>query len=291
MYTQCPSCQTVFRVRAEELRVARGKVRCSQCDEIFDALASLHEGPEAAEHGSLPLFSAPPTPATDLLTGIETPLPAVAPTPAAAEQTATPPVVQEGEPAVDTPPFPPPPQPPYPFEPSAAPSPRYWVWYVLNGLLVLTLVAQAIHAHRDLLSQTPRIGPWLQSAYERLELPLESRRDLKLIDITRTAVTSHADYREVLHLTGVMVNGADFAQPWPLLRVRLEDRWGDIVGIRDFRPEEYLRDANDAASPMKPAQSAAIDLEILDPGGAAVGFAVEPCMPSQNGVMCLADIR
>lgn len=47
MHTQCPFCNTLFRVRAEQLRAARGQVRCSRCDQIFNALENLGESTSA----------------------------------------------------------------------------------------------------------------------------------------------------------------------------------------------------------------------------------------------------
>lgn len=47
MFTRCPSCQTLFRVRAEILRVAHGQVRCGRCGLQFNALDGLAEDPEA----------------------------------------------------------------------------------------------------------------------------------------------------------------------------------------------------------------------------------------------------
>jgi predicted Zn finger-like uncharacterized protein len=43
MYTQCPDCQTRFRVTADALRAARGTVRCGRCGSAFDALAQLSD--------------------------------------------------------------------------------------------------------------------------------------------------------------------------------------------------------------------------------------------------------
>ena len=40
LITRCPTCETLFRVVPDQLRVSDGWVRCGQCDEIFDA--SLH---------------------------------------------------------------------------------------------------------------------------------------------------------------------------------------------------------------------------------------------------------
>lgn len=43
MYTQCPDCATAFRVTAEILKQAGGKVRCGGCGVAFNALAYLSE--------------------------------------------------------------------------------------------------------------------------------------------------------------------------------------------------------------------------------------------------------
>ena len=43
MYTQCPECSTAFRVTADVLRQAAGKVRCGGCGNAFNALAFLSE--------------------------------------------------------------------------------------------------------------------------------------------------------------------------------------------------------------------------------------------------------
>lgn len=56
MFTRCPSCQTLFRVRAETLRVAHGQVRCGRCGLQFNALDGLAEDPEtlaAERNGAL----------------------------------------------------------------------------------------------------------------------------------------------------------------------------------------------------------------------------------------------
>src|SRR5512139_4111484 len=43
MYSQCPECQTRFRVTAAALRAAHGTVRCGQCGIAFDALPNLSD--------------------------------------------------------------------------------------------------------------------------------------------------------------------------------------------------------------------------------------------------------
>ena len=59
MYTQCPECQVTFKVTAEVLQQARGRVRCGNCGEAFNALDHLSESPPVSQ----PL--APPDPETE----------------------------------------------------------------------------------------------------------------------------------------------------------------------------------------------------------------------------------
>lgn len=56
MYTQCPDCQTRFRVTAAVLRAARGTVRCGRCGSAFDALDRLSDALEPTEPTPEPLF-------------------------------------------------------------------------------------------------------------------------------------------------------------------------------------------------------------------------------------------
>ncbi|CAN0484575.1 unnamed protein product, partial [Phaeothamnion confervicola] len=41
LYTRCPKCETTFRVTTQQLQASSGQVRCGQCQNIFDAFATL----------------------------------------------------------------------------------------------------------------------------------------------------------------------------------------------------------------------------------------------------------
>ena len=66
MYTQCPECGTAFRVTAEVLRQAAGKVRCGGCGNAFNALDFLSENrpvvPAPTQSEAAPAESAPEPP-------------------------------------------------------------------------------------------------------------------------------------------------------------------------------------------------------------------------------------
>ena len=61
MLTRCPSCATHFRVTPEQLKARTGRVRCGECQNVFNALDSLIEEPVVAS-ASMPLVAVPPAP-------------------------------------------------------------------------------------------------------------------------------------------------------------------------------------------------------------------------------------
>ncbi|MEO5573754.1 MAG: DUF3426 domain-containing protein [Gammaproteobacteria bacterium] len=69
MYTQCPNCDTQFRISIPQLKTAQGKVRCGHCENVFNALLNLSEQAQeiptiserADHHGEQAIADAPPT--------------------------------------------------------------------------------------------------------------------------------------------------------------------------------------------------------------------------------------
>lgn len=55
LHTQCPHCQTRFRVTEEQLEVAKGRVRCGSCMQIFNAIENRINEPK-------PVAKTPPKP-------------------------------------------------------------------------------------------------------------------------------------------------------------------------------------------------------------------------------------
>ena len=63
MRTRCPVCSTIFRVTSEQLRLKAGKVRCGQCQAIFNAFDEfLADVPAVEAVLSVPKTDAPELP-------------------------------------------------------------------------------------------------------------------------------------------------------------------------------------------------------------------------------------
>ena len=77
--TQCPHCQTSFRVRHAQLGMARGVVRCGACLQVFNAAQQLlNQSPETEQPPALvtPVVAAPEVIEPAPVQAPATPLPA-----------------------------------------------------------------------------------------------------------------------------------------------------------------------------------------------------------------------
>ena len=75
MYTQCPECSVAFRVTAEVLKMAAGKVRCGGCGIAFNALAHLSEEKPVSRPAETPAEPSLPELKPEPLEAAETPEP------------------------------------------------------------------------------------------------------------------------------------------------------------------------------------------------------------------------
>ena len=83
-----------------------------------------------------------------------------------------------------------------------------------------------------------------------------------------------------------MLNRAPRAQPYPLLRVTLEDRFGAKVARREFTPAEYLPGHVAPQTLLAPGARADADLSLADPGSQAVGFELDVCLQRGGELSC-----
>lgn len=170
-------------------------------------------------------------------------------------------------------------------EPEAVDGPRRWPWVIGAGILMLTLAAQVVHAKRDELLRKPAIGPLLAEVYSFVGMPVSSPTDLSAYELRQWGAASDTLQAGRLMLRASIVNRASYAQPFPLLRLELQDRFGTTVGVRDIEPVDYLPGAN-AGTLLGPGQRADAEIRIVDPGKDAVGFEMDVCLPVTGGVRC-----
>lgn len=380
MLTQCPSCQTTFRVTSEILRVAHGQVRCGRCQTQFDALERLIEetddgGVESGRYMRPPRAIPQPPPPTGqieveepvehediTLEGRHIEISGVYETvdetgqgePQIREEVIEEWVeIDDGDSTVDTEPDVIDMQQEYsnsvdtdedlqaelederPASQSgqwAAPGqnnftsaqareqpsertrrmpsrtaaveesadfdfpsrhheePASPLWKILAVPLVLLLLMQVVHHYRADLARHPQIGAPLQSIYSTLGLTLRPDWNLHAYEVRQWGVVADPSMPGTLKVRASVKNLADFPQPYPLLKLVLEDRWGDQVRAREFEPAEYLDPTTAPDRMLAPAQQTNASIAIVDPGPDAEGFRFDVCLRGARGPVCATDV-
>jgi len=234
MKTYCPSCQTVFRITAEQLRLRVGKVRCGQCHHVFNALDRLLDDSES----------------------VVIPAPVDKPVTVAPARVTTPPTVIKEEPRSATHS---PKTDPLPDTEQALPSARHWLsaWLASSALpaehtlskafaatamvLALLLAGQALFHFRSALAvAAPALRPVLIRMSEFLGAELPLPRDADLISIESSDLQSEPGKNRLLVLQATLRNSARYAQDYPALELSLTDTKDKTVVRRVFLPGEYL---------------------------------------------------
>ena len=118
--------------------------------------------------------------------------------------------------------------------------------------LLLLLVTQVLYQYRHIFTGEPQHQP-------------------KKVQMLNHNVFTHPNEPNILLISATMENTADKQQPFPILEVSLTNSGSKIIGLRRFKPAEYLEkySPNRLFPVKKPVN---LKLNIKDPGRNATGF-------------------
>jgi hypothetical protein len=165
------------------------------------------------------------------------------------------------------------------------------MWTAGSAILLLMLLIQIVHHYRhDLAANATFNGP-LTSIYAVLGIPVVPRWDLAAYEVRQLGASSAAGSPGQITVRASVKNGARQAQPLPLLRVTLQDRFGNRIASRDVAPKSYLPRAIPSSSLLSAGQRIDAEMAFVDPGSNAVGFEIDACLPAPGGgIACSNDI-
>jgi len=150
--------------------------------------------------------------------------------------------------------------------------PSNTLWMIGSLLLMFTLVSQVVYHSRDELAKDASLRPWLIQMCEALNCTLSQPYDIAQIEIIGRDVRSHPSADKALIVSTTLINTATFVQPFPLLTMVFSNINGTKIAQRRFMPREYLSNTVDLDTGMTPDMPIRIDLELVDPGKAAVNY-------------------
>jgi hypothetical protein len=175
--------------------------------------------------------------------------------------------------------------------PAEQPTPFFaGMWTAGSAVLLLMLLIQIVHHYRhDLAANATFNGP-LTSIYAVLGIPIVPRWDLGSYEVRQLGASTVADAPGQITVRASVKNGAHQAQPLPLLRVTLQDRFGNRIASRDVPPQSYLPRAIPSTSLLSAGQRIDAEMAFVDPGTNAVGFEIDACLPAPGGgISCAND--
>jgi hypothetical protein len=162
--------------------------------------------------------------------------------------------------------------------------------WLVCAVLLLALLAQVVDHERERLVSLPTLAPTLTAVYAALGRPLEPHWNIAAYDIREWTATPDAESKTI-RLRARIRNRAQQSQPWPLLRLVFEDRYGGLVARRDFTPAEYLPGHPAAAGAIAAGGLIEADLALVDPGNLVVSYEIDTCLPQGSDVGCGADYK
>jgi predicted Zn finger-like uncharacterized protein len=267
LITACPACQTQFEVTDEQLQAYAGKVRCGECDHVFDAgshlLSSLTPPLPAADTTEVASdaavyfkVSAEATQsdntaaAPDFSVRPDLPLDDVLSTPLHAEGANSEPVI----PAflrdiflAD--------ERPVPVESAASQR----VFLALAGALLLLLGLQITYFSRTSLAATyPQTKPLLLALCKPLHCDISVPREIAQLTIDDADIQEHKERQGVLIFSSVLMNHGSVAQAYPTVELTLTNTADEPVLRKTLAPSEYLPAAVKVADGLAPQQEQAV---------------------------------
>lgn len=151
---------------------------------------------------------------------------------------------------------------------------RSWRIPLIAGALVF-LVAQVMYLQFDDWAVDPTFRPAYSAACALLPCELPDRRDLDLLKSRTLKVRSHPKAEGSLLVDALIVNEAEFDQPFPVLHLKFASVEGNPLASERFSPADYL--AGDMAGvKMMPARTPVhIEVKAIDPGAQAVSYTLD----------------
>jgi predicted Zn finger-like uncharacterized protein len=169
--------------------------------------------------------------------------------------------------------------------------PRGGLWrrLLLAGLVVVVLAGTWLHTQRGQLLRHPAGESLLAPIYRLLGVEVAPEWSLTELRVVRSEAVATADQPDKLQIAVQFHNAASFAQPYPVIRVALQDRFGRPLGSHDFLPAQYLREVPDTHRMPAGSQLQAM-LTVPDPAARADGFRVSLCLDLPGrGLVCTAE--
>jgi len=173
--------------------------------------------------------------------------------------------------------------------PAAAPPSRFMWWVAGAAVLCLVLVAQVINHNRHSLATNALLNRPLTRFYKAIGVPLVPSWDLRAYDVRQLGASTSESGEGTLTVRASLKNDAAQPLPLPLLRITMQDRYGNRVATRDVPPSGYVPGVLPPEAHLGAGQRIDAEIKFKDPGQNAVGFEIDACLATATGRIACAN--
>ena len=139
-------------------------------------------------------------------------------------------------------------------------------WRATALVLLVAALAQWAWIQRNELMKETAGRVLLETLCDVAECEPPTIRDPKAFKVEREAVAAHPEREDGLQLRLTFSNQASFAQPYPVIELRLYGVDEKLLALRRFQPGEYLG-PNPQGSPLVPTgRSTYVEIDLAAPG-------------------------
>jgi len=149
---------------------------------------------------------------------------------------------------------------------------RTIVWSLVVIALIGVLAAQVTWFQFDRLSAIPELRPFYEKGCELAGCQLKPLVNVDAIQSRKLVVRTDPENRSQLLVDAVIINRADFEQPFPAIALTFSNLNGDVVAQSLFTPNEYLSGEASERDGMPTDTPVRIAISIRDPGRDAVNY-------------------
>ncbi len=264
MQTQCPHCDTQFRVTESQIDIADGFVRCSVCKEVFNAIKIVEQNnhDDITNTTSFNENFTANNSEINLETNLKT----------NAEKDAFDFFNEEANKSLSH-------VVPENFKAShnthAITFTTHLLWTAGILFLCATLFIQYIWFNRNKFNQNVTLQTWAEKICQQFKCTHIAMRSPEKIELIARNVYSHPNEKNALMVNITIKNQANFAQPYPVMQVNFSDVRGGNVAARRFLPKEYLPkelQQEKTQQLFEPDTNMTFTMEIQDPGKQALTY-------------------
>jgi len=158
-----------------------------------------------------------------------------------------------------------------------ATSMRNWrrkLWPIANVIALLVLVIQFAWLKFDTLGRIEPYRAIYAQVCSLIGCQLPSLVETSKIKAYNLVLRSHPNQPGALLVDAIILNTADFDQPFPNLVLTFSDINNQPVAARQFSPQEYLGGELAGLKLMPKNQPIQLSLDLVDPGAEAVNYQV-----------------